>query len=414
MDKLRGKISNMGLAAIIFLSSGMMIHVFVIPLLMDFASRDAWISVLVAAPFFITWILLLFKFIHTLNGKPFIIWVKEKWGKLGQLIVTLITMCFLLFTAVITTVDTMIWTISTYMQNTPYIVISGVLIVVSLLLAYNGIQAITIVASILLPVVVFLGYFISIVNIKHKDYSLLLPMLEQGYSPVLQGAIYAFISLCDCWIILYISHLFKSTPTMKFRLGFSLFLVMLFVGPIIGGITEFGPVEASDQRYTVFDQWKLLSLGRFLPHLDFLSIYQWLSGAFIRITLSIYLFVELLTFHGLKNKGKVFIFLFFLIGGSMFLQWRSDVTLTLLRDYYFPINLVVLLTMTFFILITVWVSPSKKGKQDGKQNDKQSGTQNDKQSDKQTDKQNDKQSETQTTKKEQGEQNDQQSTKDST
>lgn len=356
MDKQYGKISSFGLASIIFLSTGMVIHVLVMPIMLQTAGRDAWLSVLAAAPFFCTWLFLLFKFIHILNGKPFLDWVKEKWGKLGLFITIVITVMFLLFIVVHTIADTMIWTISTYMQNTPFFIIGFVLISVCLFLAYNGIQSISIVASLLLPIVTFLGFFVSFVNDKHKDYSLLLPLLEHGYPPLINGAIIAFIAFCDCWIILFISHDLKRKPTLTFKIGFLLFLIVLFVGPIIGGITEFGPKEASMQRYTAFDQWKILSLGRLLQHVDFLSIYQWLSGSLIRVALSIYLIGRILGDHKPKRKPKIYIFIWLFLFVMIFMKWRADITLSLLYKYYFPICLVTIIVFTILIILTLLIS----------------------------------------------------------
>ena len=65
-----------------------------------------------------------------------------------------------------------------------------------------------------------------------------------------------------------------------------LFILMgLTMGPTIGAITEFGPIEAAKQRYPAYEEWGLGSIGRFIEHFDFLSIYQWLTGAFIRVGL---------------------------------------------------------------------------------------------------------------------------------
>ena len=46
-------------------------------------------------------------------------------------------------------------------------------------------------------------------------------------------------------------------------------LVGLTLGPLIGAITEFGPNEATKQRYPAYEEWGLVTIGRYIEHLDF-------------------------------------------------------------------------------------------------------------------------------------------------
>ena len=81
-----------------------------------------------------------------------------------------------------------------------------------------------------------------------------------------------------------------------------LFLLLgLTIGPLMGALTEFGPIEAATQRYPAFEEWRLAKIGRYFEHVDFLSIYQWLTGAFVRIGFLLFVTIELL---GLAQQKK--------------------------------------------------------------------------------------------------------------
>ncbi|MDV2887964.1 spore gernimation protein, partial [Alkalihalophilus pseudofirmus] len=47
-------------------------------------------------------------------------------------------------------------------------------------------------------------------------------------------------------------------------------------------------------RYPAYEEWRLVQVGKYIRHVDFLSIYQWLSGAFVRVSISLLLLIDLL------------------------------------------------------------------------------------------------------------------------
>ncbi|MFR9721672.1 hypothetical protein ACL00X_20305, partial [Aeromonas diversa] len=76
--------------------------------------------------------------------------------------------------------------------------------------------------------------------------------------------------------------------------------LILTLGPTIGAIAEFGPFVAAKQRYPAFEEWRLVSIGRYIEHLDFLSVYQWFVGAFIRLSLLCFLTPDVLQISNKK------------------------------------------------------------------------------------------------------------------
>src|SRR5207253_7154220 len=99
--------------------------------------------------------------------------------------------------------------------------------------------------------------------------------------------------------------------------------VWLTLGPLIGAITEFGPTEAAKQMYPAYEEWAIVSIGRFIEHLDFFSIYQWLSGNFIRVSLFLFIALETLRFKNKRNRSLVLAFFCLLILGYQLIPFNN-------------------------------------------------------------------------------------------
>lgn len=108
-------------------------------------------------------------------------------------------------------------------------------------------------------------------NTTHKDYSLLRPMLEHGMQPVWNGTVYVGAGFVEVIMLFFMQHHIKS------RLSYLSFMIMILLilgltmGPIIGAIVEFGPDEADKLRFPAYEEWRLLTIGRYIEHLDFLA-----------------------------------------------------------------------------------------------------------------------------------------------
>ncbi|MEH6996690.1 GerAB/ArcD/ProY family transporter, partial [Neobacillus drentensis] len=133
-----------------------------------------------------------------------------------------------------------------------------------------------------LPLVSLFGFLVGIGNFSNKNYNLLFPIFENGFDGFFQGFIYTFSGMFEIIFILFLTPYIKDRIKAKWLIFVGFILVSLTLGPLMGAITEFGSVEAAKLKNPAYEQWKLLMLGVHITRLDFLSIFQWLSGAFIR------------------------------------------------------------------------------------------------------------------------------------
>ena len=362
MRGFNGSINFFQACTILMLSNGLTNHVIVNPMLLDAAARDSWISVMAAGLLFLPWCFLLALFMRKSGQTALQPWLAEKTHPILAWALT-IPLCIQLYMiGAMTVIHTSTWTITNYLPGTPKVLLVFILTGLCALFATWGIRVIAIMSGILLPLVIALGIFVAVSNVPHKNFDMLKPYLEFGTSPVLHGMIYAgggFIELVT--IIALQQHLKKKVKPWGLVL-YAAIMVYIMMGPLIGGITEFGPSEAAKQIASPYEQWRLVKLGSYVEHVDFFSIYQWQAGACVRISLSIFLVLDLLLIrrNELRNRFIMLIALSY-IALSVFPINEYDLYLWMYR-YYFPISLVAMFALSICWMSISWfVKPTRGG-----------------------------------------------------
>ncbi|MFA9458480.1 endospore germination permease [Halalkalibacter sp. AB-rgal2] len=289
----------------LLMSTGLKNHVILIPSLLEVARRDAWISIIITALIYPIYMLMIYVVIRNTNQQNLYGWFKERVGGILSKVIVMLIVIYLLTTSLITLKDLTLWTKITYLPQTPDKIIAFSFLLLCMSMAITSIRTIAIVNGVLLPIVIFLGFFVMSANFPNKDYSLLFPIFENGLLPTIKGMVYVGAGMIELFIILFIQHRVKTKITFMSLVVIGALLVWITLGPTMGTIANFGPEKAGQLRFPAFEQWALVSLGRFVEHIDFLSIFQWLSGAFVRISLLLFLIIDLLQIENRKRRIKV-------------------------------------------------------------------------------------------------------------
>ncbi|MFF0829098.1 endospore germination permease [Brevibacillus sp. NPDC003359] len=358
--KVDGKIGIGQAIMVMMLTIGITNHVTVIPLLLSKAGRDAWLSVLLAGIPFSFWAYLLFVIHRNLNQQSLYEWLMQRSGKIVTNLLLVPIMICLYMMALTNLIDTQTWTTVNYLPRTPEWVTAFALMCLCILAAIGGITSVGITAGILLPVVVMLGFFVAFGNIPKKDYSLLLPLFQHGYRPLLHGMLYVGGGISEMFLLLLLQpHVRKPFRLVHFLIMLGITL-LLTLSPLTGAIAEFGPVESARQRFPAFEQWRLLTIGKDIENMEFFSIFQWLAGAFIRITICLLLLGDLLTFRTRKQRKFMMIFL----GGSMIaftsLPFSDMQFVSFLTHVYYPLYLAIIVVITLALILVTLRKPSKQ------------------------------------------------------
>ena len=359
---MQNKLRFISMVYMILLSVGLFAHVEIIPFLLSTAKRDSWISILVTLVILPLWIYVLYKIVAIVNKTSIIQLLKDHGSRLSYYLLLVPLAIYLLIDAFVTAQDIIYWSQLSYMQGFNSLTLGLVLLFFCLLCTGSGLFSIGLLSSILCPIVIFLGFFISFANMKKKNYELLFPLFTDGYLPMTKGLLYTSLPILELFIIIFLTPVLQKAVSRKqlFIIGF--LIIGLTLGPTMGAIVEFGPEQASEYRYPAYEEWRLISIGRYFSHADFFAIYQWLSGGVIRISLFVYIASRILT-KGVA-KVKIVRFLYLILFAACIYPFDQSAFSTIIYGYYRPLSFFLIIIQ--ILILAVYIVKNKQKWSGGK------------------------------------------------
>ncbi|TFH60092.1 spore gernimation protein [Peribacillus frigoritolerans] len=355
------KISSIQTLSIFFLSIGLLNHVILIPFLLSTGGRDAWFFSILTIGLIPIWVYILSRIIKNMDNQSLTDWLENRFGKHIKNIALFFIAIYLISLVLATTKETIDWITTSFLFETPSLAIIIPFTLLCIFLAHSGMRSIAISSSVLLPIVVILGIFVATGNIPKKDYSHLLPLFENGYFHGIKTLQYSGYGLAELILIAFFQEKLSDKLKIKVLVFLCLGLVFLLLGPLTAALAEFGPALAEAMRYPAYEQWRLLTIGKYIEHTDFFSIYQWLAGAYIRVSMALFLIMEV--FKGKTNNVKLGIL--FAVGFLMvvisIVPFSNFKFLHVTQTFYYPGAFYFLLLLSAFMFIGTFIR-SKEGK----------------------------------------------------
>lgn len=358
VDMEKQMVNFFQIALVLIGSTGIINHVIIIPMLLDHSGRDSWITILVLSLVYIIWIPFVFTIHKQTRKEHLFVWLIRNYGGFITYPLLSILILYLIMLGIVTLKETLTF-FSFYLPETPRILLGTVLSIICFYNIQRGIQSIALTTGILLPVVFLLGFFVMIANFPHKDYSLLKPILEHGMNPVIKGMIYPAAGFVELIFILFLQHHIRSTIKLSQLIIVGIILAGITLGPTMAAIVEFGPFVAASQRYPAFEEWRLVSIGKYIEHLDFLSVYQWLVGVFIRISLVIFLIPDVLQVTKQKARNQIISIVLICMVIICILPISDASFYWFLSHVFLPISAIGLFLFSMLLLIFVWISKKR-------------------------------------------------------
>ncbi|MBB6672938.1 endospore germination permease [Cohnella nanjingensis] len=355
----KGSITILQASMVLIMAIGLDNHVTIIPLLLHTANKDSWISVILVLPLCLLWTLLPYWIAKKTRQTNILSWLRTHAHPALALLLLVPFLSFFLTNAFVTFKEVIVWTRTSYLPETPILVTALSLLALCVYSAMKGIRSIAICAGVLLPAVWVLGYFVMSANFQFKRYALLFPLFTNRFSSIASCMMYAAGSFIEIFILVLIQHHIRG----KFKWYHLMILVLIIsgltIGPLAGSIASFG-YKSAQIRYPTFEQWRLVRIGDYVSHLDFLSIYQWLAGAFIRISLMLYLIADLLKSKSERSRKYTIA----IVAGILLLlvaipMINDMVYLRIVRWYYIGAFAIILFSSLWLLLTVVWTARKK-------------------------------------------------------
>lgn len=355
------KISSIQTLSIFFLSIGLLNHVILIPFLLSTGGRDSWFFSILIIGLIPIWVYILSRIIKNMNNQSLTDWLEYRFGKPIKNIVLFFIVIYLISLVLATTKETIDWITTSFLFETPSLAIIIPFTLLCIFLAHSGMRSIAICSSVLLPIVVILGIFVATGNMPTKDYSHLLPLFENGYFHGFKTLQYSGYGLAELILIAFFQEKLSDKISRKVLVFICLGLVFLLLGPLTAALAEFGPTLAEAMRYPAYEQWRLLTIGKYIEHTDFFSIYQWLAGAYIRVSLALFLITEVFNRKTDKMKVGILFAVGFLMVIISIVPFSNFKFLHVTQTFYYPGAFYFLLLLSAFLFIGTFIS-SKEGK----------------------------------------------------
>ncbi|MFE4145026.1 endospore germination permease [Peribacillus sp. YIM B13472] len=355
------KISSIQTLSIFFLSIGLLNHVIMIPFLLSTGGRDSWFFSILIIGLIPIWVYILSRIIKNMNNQSLTDWLEYRFGNHIKNIVLFFIVIYLISLVLATTKETIDWITTSFLFETPSLAIIIPFTLLCIFLAHSGMRSIAICSSVLLPIVIILGIFVATGNIPTKDYSHLLPLFENGYFHGVKALQYSGYGLVELILIAFFQEKLSDKISRKVLVFLCIGLLFLLMGPLTAALAEFGPTLAEALRYPAYEQWRLLTIGKYIEHTDFFSIYQWLAGAYIRVSLALFLITEVFNRKTEKIKVGILFAVGFLMVGISIVPFSNFKFLHVSQTFYYPGAFYFLLLLSAFLFIGTFIR-SKEGK----------------------------------------------------
>jgi spore germination protein KB len=178
------------------------------------------------------------------------------------------------------------------LHNTPSI---AILLCVSFLVTYavykGGITAVSRCAEVIGPIIIFVLFVQLFLNPQDMDFRRILPVYaDSGWLPILKGTFYSVNYMADPSIILMLFFFAKNKRTASRAILWATSIAMFW--GVLGTLVLLfvtGPTIATELVVPIYSLTKFVSILNFIQNIDAFFIPLWLLGAFIK--LSIYLFI---------------------------------------------------------------------------------------------------------------------------
>ncbi len=175
--------------------------------------------------------------------------------------------------------------VTNYYKETPQVVFVLGIVFVAVYIVWYGLEVLTRVNDMVLPLVLIMLGVLLITSVPIAEPENLLPVLDNGVGPVLQGAVPAAVFFDETVIMLVlISNLTRPAEARVaiakavLLVGLIQLLVVVTVVTVLGTLTE-------NQLYPTLHLARHLRVGPYLANVDPLILLIWILGGFLKVTI---------------------------------------------------------------------------------------------------------------------------------
>ncbi len=341
---------------LIVLTLPIMGHVVLLPLALNLAGRDSWMSALISLFIGSLFVYSIYLIRLKFTNKDIHQSLHQLIGRGMTTIFILIIMVYYLLLSGLSLAIISEMTNTVFLQRTPLFVIVLAFLLLSMYAALKSTKAIALTAGILFFTVMFTGHSITFINFRDRNFLDLMPFLEDGWIPVILGT----ILLSNVWIELLFLIIAPIKSNKEKRLLFVWMLgvfanVMMMLSTMTGVIMTFGLGQSKSFNYPALEIVKIININ-FVDRLDVYALILMTFGSYIRCSLFLHITynetIKLFLVNNKWYKGIIFIIFSLLVGILAFYLSETRIRLEHALVYYAYTFL--LYPIPFILLFITW------------------------------------------------------------
>lgn len=230
-------------------------------------------------------------------------------GKVGGKIISLLTAIFLFYHCTYRLALIGYFTRSFMLPDTPLYLIIGATLICCCYSAYKGLSIHGRLAEIITPIILIDIIIVLLLNLRITDFKVFLPILktttfkELNFASIVTAITYDQIFLLG----LIFPNLKKREEVNKIYIYFLIIITAFHLMIIISTLGVFGVKQALHQSLPYLASLQQISVLKFLQRLEVFSIFSWVIGMYIDLSLSIYLASKITSYVVSVKKFNIFI-----------------------------------------------------------------------------------------------------------
>ncbi|MDK2817397.1 MAG: hypothetical protein PWR22_2026 [Moorella sp. (in: firmicutes)] len=267
------------------------------------AHQDAWLSVIVATLAAAAVALVVYLLAQRFPHHTLFQYCELILGPVaGKIVAFIFVLAFFLLDAVVIR-EFSEFLVTAVMPETPALFFSLSIVAVAVYAARNGLEVIARCTDFILPLMVAFIAIVLLFATPEMAPRNLLPVLENGFRPVLGGALVTWRFLGQIFILATFGAFVNPPRALRASLVSGLLGIAFFLSLVtMGTILVFGCCEAARLTFAAYALARVVSLGQFFERIEALFLAIWVGGVFIKITLNLYVVaLGLATVTGLKE-----------------------------------------------------------------------------------------------------------------
>lgn len=252
------------------------------------AGRDAWLAVIIGSFIGAVFFAVLLKLASQLGRDSLAQWSKKNFGKFFGFIITAIYILFFITLAVLATNQYGQIMEGVFLPEDPIEVYYLLLIIPAVYAVLLGISVSYRLNETLLPFLIIVNILLIALNFPDMDFSNILPILEKGPLPVIQGALEVGSKFSFFAIILALYPLIDKPQKLKKHCIIAIVVIMLLAQLNMLIVVIFGADYAASINFGLLELTRNITVSEPLSRLDAVAILIWVTGIFIFVTHFIY------------------------------------------------------------------------------------------------------------------------------